>query len=79
MTKLTRRGLLQGLGATAALPLVPVAGAEEKQDAAFDPARKPQRAIFQQQVYFNFDGNGETYTPPARNDTGPRPALGQRR
>jgi hypothetical protein len=63
--KLTRRGLLQGLGATAALPLVPTTvSADEQKDAAFDPARRPQRAIFQQQVYFNFDGNGETYTPP---------------
>jgi hypothetical protein len=66
-TKLTRRGVLQGLGASAALPLVPAtAAADEQKDAAFDPARKPQRAVFQQQVYYNFDGNGEAYTPPAK-------------
>ncbi len=67
--KLTRRGLLQGIGATAALPLVPAAvsaSVEAQKDAAFDPARQPQRAVFQQQVYFNFDGNGEIYTPPLK-------------
>ncbi len=67
MTELTRRGLLQGLGAAVAVPLVPVAAtATEHKDTAFDPTRKPQRAVFQQQVYFNFDGNGETYTPPVK-------------
>lgn len=62
MTQISRRGLLQGLAASAAVPLVP--GAATPTDAAFDPARKPQRAVFQQQVYFNFDGNGETYNSP---------------
>jgi hypothetical protein len=78
-TRLTRRSLLQGLGATAAVPLVPTASATEQQDAAFDPARQPQRAVFHQQVYFNFDGNGETYTPPRKNDAGrpPPPSRGQ--
>jgi hypothetical protein len=59
-----RRLFMQSLGAAAAVPLVPAAGAAEQKDMAFDPARKPQRAVFQQQVYFNFDGNGESYTPP---------------
>ncbi len=67
MTELTRRELLQGLGAVAAVPLaVSTPATTEPKDAAFDPARKPQRAVFQQQVYFNFDGNGETYTPPTK-------------
>lgn len=61
-----RRLFLQGLGAASTVPLVPTAGATEQKDMAFDPARKPQRAVFQQQVYFNFDGNGEIYTPPQR-------------
>lgn len=68
MTQISRRGLLQGLGVSTAVPLVPgAASATEQQDAAFDPARKPQRAVFQQQVYFNFDGNGETYNSPVKN------------
>jgi hypothetical protein len=61
-----RRLFLQGLGAATTVPLVPVASAAEQKDMAFDPARKPQRAVFQQQVYFSFDGNGDTYTPPEK-------------
>lgn len=61
-----RRSFLQGLGVATTVPLVPTAGATDQKDMAFDPARKPQRAVFQQQVYFNFDGNGEVYTPPEK-------------
>jgi hypothetical protein len=61
-----RRSFLQGLGAATATPIVPAVAASKQNDMAFDPARKPQRAIFQQMVYFNFDGNGEVYTPPTK-------------
>jgi hypothetical protein len=61
-----RRSFLKGLGAATTVPLVPKEQAAGSTDMAFDPARKPQRAVFQQQVYFNFDGNGEAYTPPVK-------------
>lgn len=64
-----RRSFLKGLGAATAVPLAPTVSASEPKDMAFDPARKPQRAVFQQQVYFNFDGNGEAYTPPVKEKT----------
>jgi hypothetical protein len=61
-----RRAFLKGLGLASAVPVAPLAAAKE-QDAATDPTRKPQGAVFQQQTYFNFDGHGEAYTPPAGN------------
>lgn len=62
-----RRDLLKGLGVTAAVPAAPLVAHEAPQDTATDPARLPRAAVFQQQTYFNFDGNGEVYSPPAGN------------
>jgi hypothetical protein len=62
-----RRAFLKGLGAATALPLAPVADATQQRDATTDVACQPCAAVFQQQVYFNFDGNGEIYTPPTGN------------
>jgi hypothetical protein len=64
--KMKRRAFLKGLGLASAVPVAPLATAKE-QDAATDPARRPQGAVFQQQAYFDFDGAGEVYTPPAGN------------
>jgi hypothetical protein len=64
-----RRAFLKSCSAATSVPLVPTVNAAEPRDMAFDPARTPQRAVFQQQVYFNFDGNGEAYTPPVKEKT----------
>ena len=61
-----RRAFLQGLGVATAVPAVPLASGHDR-DAAADPAQQAHGAVFQQQAYFNFDGAGEAYTPPAFN------------
>ncbi len=62
----TRRAFLQGLGAASATPLAAMAAAPVP-DAAADPARAPRQAVHLQQPYIDFDGTGDTYTPPAAN------------
>lgn len=66
----TRRTFLQTIGVATAVPLVPAVAAGStgtRKDAATDPARKPQAALFQQQRYIDFDSMGEYYAPPPGN------------
>lgn len=62
-----RRSFLKSLGAATVVPLAPGVGAHVVKDPVTDPAQAPQGAVFQQQPWFSFDGNGEAYTPPAGN------------
>lgn len=64
-----RRAFLQGISVASAAPLVPTAATADAPDVATDPLCTPQPAVFQQQVYFSFDGSGAAYTPPAANSS----------
>jgi hypothetical protein len=59
-----RRGFLAGVSvALSGLPLQSFGAATDKA-----PERvQPQRAVFQQQAYFNFEGSGTTYVAPQGN------------
>lgn len=59
-----RRGFLTGVSvALSGLPLQSFGAAADK-----TPERgQPQRALFQQQPYFNFEGSGESYAAPQGN------------
>lgn len=62
--QLDRRGFLTGFGlAVTSLPLQGLAYS----NGSVPVRGQPQRAVFQQQAYFDFDGVGERYEAPLGN------------